>query len=124
MKFVNVHVDQMQVFLIINNDGMKINAGGNVKNWLIKEVVIIDLLGILVVLNVNVINHINVNVMLENIWTNKTSAEKNQLIIYLKNVLKMLMKKKSIQQNCVQKKQFCMQFLWSLYCTFFFVFLQ
>ena len=53
------------------------NAGGNVKNWLIKEVVIIDLLGILVVLNVNVINHINVNVMLENIWTNKTSAEKN-----------------------------------------------
>ena len=67
----------MQVFLIINNDGMKINAGGNVKNWLIKEVVIIDLLGILVVLNVNVINHINVNVMLENIWTNKTSAEKN-----------------------------------------------
>ena len=25
----------------------------------------------------NVINHINVNVMLENIWTNKTSAEKN-----------------------------------------------
>ena len=53
----------MQVFLIINV-GMKINAGGNVNNWLIKEVVIIDLLGILVVLNVNVINHINVNVML------------------------------------------------------------
>ena len=31
MKLVNINVDQMQVFLIINNDGMKINAGVNVK---------------------------------------------------------------------------------------------
>ena len=29
-KRVNVSVDQMQVFVTINNDGMKINAGVNV----------------------------------------------------------------------------------------------
>ena len=32
MKFVSVNVDQMQVFVILNNFGMKINAGVNVKN--------------------------------------------------------------------------------------------
>ena len=32
MKLVNVNVDQMQVFVIINKDGMKINADVNVKN--------------------------------------------------------------------------------------------
>ena len=32
MKLVNVNVDQIQVFVIINNIGMKINVGVNVKN--------------------------------------------------------------------------------------------
>ena len=51
----------MQVFVIINKDGMKINADVNAKNWLTKEYVIKDLIGILAI--VNVINR----VMLENI---------------------------------------------------------
>ena len=46
----------MQVFVIINNVGIMINADVNVKNWLIK-----DFFGILAI--VNVINHM----MLENI---------------------------------------------------------
>ena len=32
MKLVSVNVDQMQVFVIINNAGIKINAGVSVKN--------------------------------------------------------------------------------------------
>ena len=32
MKRVNVNLDQMQVFVIINNVGMMINAGVNIKN--------------------------------------------------------------------------------------------
>ena len=53
-----INVDLIQVFvIIISNFEMKINAGVNVKNWLIKVVVIKDLFGILVILNVNVINH-------------------------------------------------------------------
>ena len=53
----------MQVFVIINNVGMKINAVVNVKNWLVKAAVIKDLFGILVIVNENVTNH----VMLEKI---------------------------------------------------------
>ena len=53
----------MQVFVITKNVGMKINVGVNVKNYLIKVVVIKDLFGILPIVNVNVINY----VMLENI---------------------------------------------------------
>ena len=52
----------MQVFVTINNVGIKINADVIVKNWLTKKYVIRDLFGILVIVNVNVIN----NVMLEN----------------------------------------------------------
>ena len=37
----------MRVFVTINNAGMKINVGVNVKNWLIKVYVIKDLFGIL-----------------------------------------------------------------------------
>ena len=47
----------------ISKDGIMINADINVKNWLTKEYVIKDLFGILVIVNVNVINH----VMSENI---------------------------------------------------------
>ena len=32
MKLLNVNVDLMQVFVIINRDGIKINADMNVKN--------------------------------------------------------------------------------------------
>ena len=32
IKLANVNVDQMQVFVIINNVGIKINADVNVKN--------------------------------------------------------------------------------------------
>ena len=32
MKLVNVNVDQIKVFVILNNVGMKINVGVNVKN--------------------------------------------------------------------------------------------
>ena len=32
MKQVNVNVDQMKVFVIVNNVGMKINADVNAKN--------------------------------------------------------------------------------------------
>ena len=53
----------MQPFVIINNVGIMINVGVNVKNGLIKFYVIEDIFGILVIVNVNVINH----VMLENI---------------------------------------------------------
>ena len=32
MKLVNVNVDQMQMFVIVNNAGMKINVDVNAKN--------------------------------------------------------------------------------------------
>ena len=48
----------MQVFVIINNVGIKINDDVNVKNYLTKEYVIKYLFGILVIVNVNVINHV------------------------------------------------------------------
>ena len=55
MKHVNLNVDQMQLFVIINA-GIKINGDMNVKNYLIKTYVIKDLFGILVI--VNVISHV------------------------------------------------------------------
>ena len=61
----------MQVFIVINNVGTSINAGVNVKNWLIKAVSIKDLFRILVTVNVNVINH----VMLENIYAMNIANE-------------------------------------------------
>ena len=53
----------MPVFVIINNSGIMINADVNAKNWLTKLDVIKDLFEILVIVIMNVINH----VMLENI---------------------------------------------------------
>ena len=53
----------MQVFVIINIDGMKISVDVNVKNLLTKEYAIKDLIAILAFVNVNVINQ----VILENI---------------------------------------------------------
>ena len=66
----NGNVAQMQVFVIINKDGMKINAYVNAKNGLTKEYMIRDLFGILAIVNVNVIN----DVILENIQIIKTAT--------------------------------------------------
>ena len=64
----------MQVFVIINNVGIMINADVNAKNLMIIEDVIKNLFGILVIVNENVINY----VMLESIYTIKTvNAEKD-----------------------------------------------
>ena len=54
----------MQAFITINNVGMMINVGVNVKNWLVKVYVIEDILGILVIASVDVINR----VILASIW--------------------------------------------------------
>ena len=48
----------MQLYVIINNVGIKINADVNVKNWLTKVYVIKDMYGILVIMSVNVISHV------------------------------------------------------------------
>ena len=53
----------MQMFVRINNVGIKINADVNVKNRLAKVYVMMDLFEILVNADVNVINHVT----LENI---------------------------------------------------------
>ena len=88
IKLVSVNVDQMQVSAIINNIGIKINVDLNVKNQLTKEYVINDLFGILIIVNVSVINH----AMLENIQIMKIkNAEKNQLTSQSNNVVKTLM---------------------------------
>ena len=57
MKLVSANVGEMQVFVIINKDEMKINVDVNAKNCLTKEYVIKDLIVILAVANVDVINH-------------------------------------------------------------------
>ena len=63
----------MQVLVITNKDGIKINADGNAKNLLRKEYVTKDLNKTLAVVNVNVIN----NAILKNILMIKTvSVEK------------------------------------------------
>ena len=58
MKHVSVYVDKMQLFAIIKKYGMKINVNANVTNSMIKVYVIKDMLGIPVIVNVNVINHV------------------------------------------------------------------
>ena len=63
----------MQVFVIIKNVGMMINAGVNAKNWLIKAYAIKDLFGILVVVSASVINPL----ILESIYTTKSVSAKN-----------------------------------------------
>ena len=83
IKRVNVNVDQMQVFVIVNNIGTMINVDVNAKNSLTKVYVIKDLFEILAIVTMNLINH----VMLVSIQTMKTvRAGKNQL----KNVVKVL----------------------------------
>ena len=55
MKHVNASVNLEKMLVIINNFEIKINADVNVKNKLIREYVIKDLFGSLVVVGVNVI---------------------------------------------------------------------
>ena len=55
MKHVNASVNLEKMLVIINNVEIKINADVNVKNKLIREYVIKDLFGSLVVVGVNVI---------------------------------------------------------------------
>ena len=69
---------------------MMINADGDIKNQLMKEIVIKDLFGILVIVNMNVKNY----VILDSIQVMKVlSVEENWLTNWLKNVLKILMKR-------------------------------
>ena len=96
MKPVSGNVDQMKVFVIIKKDGMNINGDVNAKNWLAKEYVIKDLIGILA--NVNVIKSCDVGEYL--------SVEKDQLINQLKNVMKILTEK-----NYIPIKLFIMKIL-------------
>ena len=63
MKLVSVNVEYMQMFVMIKNAGTKINVDVNVKNWFTKKDLIKDLRGILVIVNMGVINR----VVLENI---------------------------------------------------------
>ena len=49
---------RMQVFVIINNVAMMINADGDIKNQLIKEIVRKNLFGILLIVNMNVKNYV------------------------------------------------------------------
>ena len=78
-KRVNVSVKLGVMFVILNNVGIKINADVNANNYLIKQCVIKELFGTLIIVNVNVIKC----VMLVN---------KNQLINQLMNVLKLMKK--------------------------------
>ena len=58
MKYISANVDETAVLAIINNARMMINAGVNANDDLIKGYVKKDLLGILVIVSVNVINHV------------------------------------------------------------------
>ena len=76
MKLVSANVGEMQVFVIINKDEMKINVDVNAKNCLTKEYVIKDLIVILAVANVDVINH----AMMDNIQIIKTVIVEKRLV--------------------------------------------
>ena len=77
MKLVGVNVDWMQLFVIIDNAGTKINVDLNVKNELTEVDGIKDLFGVLVIVNVNVIDP----VMSVNIYFTKiVNAEINYSI--------------------------------------------
>ena len=64
IKLESANVVQMQVLVIINNIETKVNVDINVKNWLTKEHMIMDLFGIVVTVNVSVVNR----VISDNIW--------------------------------------------------------
>ena len=89
MKRVSVYVDQMQLFVIIDNVGIMINVDANVKNWLIQVYAIKDMLRIQVIVNANVINH----VMLASIQIKRiVNLEKSWQINCQMNAMKLLRK--------------------------------
>ena len=67
---MSANADYMAVFVTINNAGMMINAGVNVKTWLIKLYAIKGLFRILVTVKVNMTNL----AMLVNILTMKKAS--------------------------------------------------
>ena len=67
---MSANADYMAVFVTINNTGMMINAGVNVKTWLIKLYAIKGLFRILVTVKVNMTNL----AMLVNILTMKKAS--------------------------------------------------
>ena len=69
IKLESANVVQMQVLVIINNIETKVNVDVNVKNWLTKEHMIMDLFGIVVTVNVSVVNR----VISDNIWIIKNA---------------------------------------------------
>ena len=97
----------MQIFLTIKKDGMKTNVKKLIdlknllKNLLTKECVIKDLFGILVIVSVNVINHVTK----ENFGTIKAvNVEIKWFINYLKSVvMKIFIKIKMIQNEALDE---------------------
>ena len=91
MKLVRANLDQMQIFVIIKPRRSEDKCRCEFKELIDKGISDKGLIRILAIANANVINH----AMLENISIIITvSVEKGQLITQLKNVMKILMKKK------------------------------
>ena len=107
IKLVYVNVDLMKVFVIINSVGIMINENLNEKNWLKKVDVMMDLFGILVCVNVNVIN----DVILMNIWIMQiVNIDKKWLInscynvnmrYWMQQILFITDKKVTCKNNCL-----------------------
>ena len=104
----------MQVFVIINKDWMKINAAVNVKNWLIKVVVISNPSNY----ECECDKSCNIGEYLdyENCKCRKKLVDK-LVKECTKNVDE---KKKIIQQNCIQKKQFLLYAVLTQFTSYFF----
>ena len=107
IKLVYVNVDLMKVFVIINSVGIMINENLNEKNWLKKVDVMMDLFGILVCVNVNVIN----DIILMNIWIMQiVNIDKKWLInscynvnmrYWMQQILFITDKKVTCKNNCL-----------------------
>ena len=107
IKLVYVNVNLMKVFVIINSVGIMINENLNEKNWLKKVDVMMDLFGILVCVNVNVIN----DVILMNIWIMQiVNIDKKWLInscynvnmrYWMQQILVITDKKVTCKNNCL-----------------------
>ena len=56
MRLIPGSADSMRLFVMISSVGIVINTDANVKNWFIRVSVMMDLIGILASVNVNVIS--------------------------------------------------------------------
>ena len=118
IKRVNVYAHQMQLFVITNNAGMKINVGMNVKNYLIKVYVIKDFFGIQVIGNVNVVNLvILVNIQIIQIVIDPSVEEctKNIVVVKIDNENE----NKNVNKNDNKHKYI---FFYSVHCVIFYNF--